>query len=655
NWHPLTWLSHMLDCQLFGAKPSWHHLTNLLLHITNILLLFTVLRRMTGAIWQSAFVAALFALHPLHVESVAWVAERKDALSTLFWLLTMLAYLGYVRQPKIWRYLLAFSLFALGLMAKPMLVTLPFVLLLLDYWPLERFDYFRWKTLRPLIIEKIPFIILAAISSIITFIVQQKGGAVTDFDSLNLKIRIANAFLSYMRYIAKMVWPTNLAMFYPFSYNPQNTLFLLESILAFVVLAAITVLLIFTGRKYKYAVVGWLWYLGTLFPVIGLIQVGGQAFANRYTYIPLTGLFIILAWGMPDLLQKLHYRKLVIGIAALAAIVALSVRSYIELGFWSDSITLSSRAIEVTEKNYLAHCLLACALYDQGRWQDAMIQNNKSLQIMPGYMYAHQNLGKILAEQNKLEEAIMHFSKVLELKPNLVSAQKNMGKACLGLGRLQEAAEYYDTILSKNPLDADAHEGLGVALGRQKKLDEAIEHFKQAIRIKPDFAGAYYDLGFALAQQSKFNEAVTPLTESLRLDPNSEKTHFCLARVMSEQRNYEQAVLHFREAIRLKPDRAESLNALAWLLAASKQAKFRNPEEAVKLAQKACELTGNKEFNFLDTLAAAYAASGKFPEAVSTAEKVLHLAVESSQNKELLKDFQNRLNLYKAGHTYIEP
>jgi hypothetical protein len=340
NWHPLTWLSHMLDWQLFGDNPGWHHLTNLFLHIANTLLLFAVLKRMTNALWRSAFVAAAFALHPLHVESVAWVAERKDVLSTLFWMLTIAAYLRYLERPGTGRYLLTLLIFALGLMAKPMLVTLPFVLLLLDYWPLGRFQFGQivksvgqqsrkslnafshWKLSRHLLLEKVPLFALSAISSIVTFLVQRTAGAVTSVETLPLKLRIANTFVSYLTYIQKMVWPSRLAMFYPY---PDKTDLIWQTVVFALLLLIISLGVIWLMRRRRYLLTGWLWYLGTLVPVIGLVQVGDQALADRYTYVPLTGLFIIIAWGVPDLIAKWRFRKHALAASAIAVLLAWSI------------------------------------------------------------------------------------------------------------------------------------------------------------------------------------------------------------------------------------------------------------------------------------------------------------------------------------------
>jgi tetratricopeptide (TPR) repeat protein len=359
NWHPLTWLSHTLDWQLFGANAGGPHTVNLIFHIANTLLLFLVLTRMTNALWQSAFVAALFALHPLHVESVAWVSERKDVLSTFFWMLTMWAYLWYVRKPGAARYLLALLMFALGLTAKPMLVTLPFVLLLLDYWPLERIGakqqktqgQERQRTLYRLVYEKVPFIVLSTASSIITLVVQQRDQAVISLTSFPLKYRIANAVISYAEYAKKMFWPSRLAVFYP---HPGENVSVLYLIMSVVVLLAVTILVIRLAANHRYLVTGWFWYLGTLFPVIGLVQVGVQGLADRYTYVPLVGLFIMIAWGVPDLLVKLRCRRIILACAAIAAVSAMSVCTFFQLRHWKDTSTLLQHAIDVTEDNVVA-------------------------------------------------------------------------------------------------------------------------------------------------------------------------------------------------------------------------------------------------------------------------------------------------------------
>ena len=455
NWHPLTWLSHMLDCQLFDLHAGRHHLTNLFLHIANTLLLFAVLKRMTGAVWRSAFVAAAFAVHPLHVESVAWIAERKDILSTLFWMLTIGAYARYTeRQGRGW-YVLTLAAFALGLMAKPMLVTLPFVLLLLDYWPLGRFEFgeklktTKWPDLYRLIVEKIPLFALSAVSCAVTVLVQHSYGAVASLSKLPIEARVLNAFIAYLKYIEKTFWPSRLAVYYPFPRFLSLVLGVAAAVLLLVTMRWIIVL----SRKHKYLPVGWLWYIGTLVPVIGVVQVGGQAWANRYSYIPLIGLFIIIAWAVPELLAKLPYRKIILGISAVTAISALSVCTYHQLGYWQNKITLFNRVVEVTEDNYYAHLMLAGAFRSQGQ----------------------------------LNEAIEHYEQALRIKPSLIDTQNAIGLALVAQHRYSEAIGHYNEALRINPDYFEAHINIAVALSYQGNFDKAWQHYNQALQIRPGY------------------------------------------------------------------------------------------------------------------------------------------------------------------------
>ena len=392
NWHPLTWLSHMLDMELFGTNAGGHHVTSMLLHLANTLLLFAIFKRMTGAVWQSAFVAGVFALHPLNVESVAWIAERKNVLSTLFWLLTIVAYLRYVKKPSIVRYLPALIFFAMGLMSKPMLVTLPFVLLLLDYWPLERFnvdlsvkDSSRLKIFSHLLLEKLPFFVLSAVSSVVTFMSQSDVGALKNTVLYPAGIRFANADISYWMYLRKMVWPDSLAVFYP---HPVSGIQIPQVIAAIVILSVISMLVTRYTKSHKYLAVGWLWYVGTLVPVIGLIQVGDQAMADRYAYVPLIGLFIMVSWGIADLLSKWPYKKTILAISTAAILVSLVVSSRAQLRYWQNSITLFEHAIDVTDNNWLGHHNLSHALMDEDRPDEAFIHTKEVIRIKPGYIYA---------------------------------------------------------------------------------------------------------------------------------------------------------------------------------------------------------------------------------------------------------------------------
>jgi Flp pilus assembly protein TadD len=521
NWHPLTWWSHMLDVQMYGMSAGPHHVTSLLLHIVNTLLLFGLLHAMTGRLGPSAFVAALFAAHPLHVESVAWVSERKDVLSTLFWMLTVWAYLRYLRRPRLGRYALMAAVFVLGLMAKPMLVTLPFVLLLLDVWPLGRVTL-AWSTPQrsrvvELVREKLPLIALAAASSIITFVVQRQGGAVAASEALPLGDRVANALVSYMRYIGRMLWPARLAAVYPFS-RPLPEWWVVGSLLGFL---AMSIAAIRAGRRYPYVAVGWLWYVGTLVPVIGIIQVGSQAMADRYTYVPLVGLFIVVAWGAVDLCARWPYRRQVLAVAAGLAIVVCSVQARVQVEYWRNSLALWGHTVDVTRDNFIAQNGLGDALASQGRVDEAIAHLSEAVRINPDFPPAQNNLGVELKRQRHLGEAIDHYSQALRTKPDFAEAHNNLANALDEEGRTSEAITHYTEALRIRPDYAEAHNGLGVALAKEARLGEAVDHFSAAMRIKPDSVDAYNNLGIALAMQGKREDAIHQFSEALRLSPGN--------------------------------------------------------------------------------------------------------------------------------------
>ena len=536
NWHPATWLSHMLDCQIFGLNPGPQHLVSVLLHIANTLLLFLILQNLTGAQWKSAFVAALFALHPLHTESVAWIAERKDVLSTLFWLLTLWAYARYVRKPGLYRYLLTVIFFMLGLMAKPMLVTLPFVLLLLDYWPLNRFvpvkrakterarrstqslvDRF-WRPALPLVQEKIPFFLLAAGSSIITFSVQKAGGAVQTTDLLPFSVRIANAIHSYVAYLLKTSWPGNLSVFYRLqmaSYPPYQVA------LAALFLLSITILVIHLAYRFSYLAVGWFWYLGTLIPVIGLVQVGGQAMADRYTYVPLIGIFIVIAWGASDLVAKWTAQRKPLALAAAFMLLACSIAAWHEVQYWRDTVSLSSHAVEIDEDNYMAHQILGTAFASQGKGLDAIHNFEKALQINPHYAEAHNNLGNVLLQQGQTDKALLHFTEALRLNPKYAEAHYNMGAVLYSQGKSVEAIAHYREAIRLKPDYVNAFYNLAVALDHQGDLQGAVTNYSEAIRLKPDFMEAYNNLGVTLFDHGQVQKALDAFSQALRVKPDN--------------------------------------------------------------------------------------------------------------------------------------
>ena len=492
NWHPLTWLSLMLDVELFGTNPAGTHLINVLLHTANTVLLFLLLQRLTGAQWRSAFVAALFGLHPLHVESVAWAAERKDVLSGLFFMLTLLMYARYVDQPKTQNprpkffYILALLFFVLGLMSKPMLVTLPFVLLLLDYWPLNRFAFlnfnFQRSTLLYLVLEKLPFLVLSVASSAITFMAQKN--ALQPFDRIPVGIRIVNAMVSCVSYLRKMFWPVNLAIPYPY---PSHWSFELFWLSAAVFLVAIAFVFWF-GRRFPFLITGSFWYLGMLIPVIGLVQVGAQSMADRYTYLPLIGAFIMLVWGTGEILERWSLPKSLIWVVTLLILVACAVRTLHQLRYWQNSGTLFSHTIAVTKNNAIAYYNLGEYCASQGQTDEAMSDYLKAIQIRPGYDDALNNLGVALAENGKFDEAI---------------------------ARIQES-------IRSSPNKADAHYNLGNIFAMQHRLGEAVSAYTDALRLKPDYTEAHNNLANVLFIQGLVPEAIQQYQETLRLNPNHE-------------------------------------------------------------------------------------------------------------------------------------
>ena len=432
NWHPLTTITHMLDCQVHGLKAGWHHFTNVLLHSFAVVLLFVALERMTGAFWRSAFVSAIFAVHPLHVESVAWIAERKDVLSAFFFMLSLLAYLHYTRAPSIGRYLTVALAVAFGLMSKPMLVTLPFVLLLLDYWPLERFKPRRSNTggqSLQLVLEKTPLIAFSAVSSIVTFLAQR--GAIGWTEQLPVSERISNALVAYVIYIQQMFWPAGLAVFYP---HPENRLRVLEISLAFILLVGITAAAFVFRKKAPYFVTGWLWYLGMLVPVIGLVQVGWQGHADRYTYLPQIGLFIAVTWAVADLTRSWHFQRIALGIAALIIVTALSWCCWLQASYWRDSETLFTHALAVTRNNDVAMNNLGIIFLEKGRLDDAISNLQAAIDVRPENAPAHDNLAKALLQKGQVSEAMVHYRKFLEIEPDNVEARNTLGTALIQQG-----------------------------------------------------------------------------------------------------------------------------------------------------------------------------------------------------------------------------
>jgi protein O-mannosyl-transferase len=511
NWHPLTWLSHLLDCRLYGLSPRGHHLTNVLLHAAAAIVLFFALQRMTGDCWPSAFVAAFFALHPLRAESVAWIAERKDVLSGLLFMLTLTAYLGYVRRPfSPARYLLVVACFTLGLMAKPMLVTLPFVLLLLDYWPLNRFH----QRLR-VIVEKLPLLALSIASCVVTLWAQQETIAAsrqaTFFD------RFGNAAVSYVIYLRQFLWPTDLAVLYP---HPGTSLASWKIAASVLLLTSITAGVVLLRRRAPYLLVGWLWYLGMMLPVIGLIQVGYQAMADRYTYLPQIGLCIAVAWAAKEAAGNVAWRRHALGIAATVALTAFAVVAWRQTSYWQNSETLWTHTLACTERNAVAHYNFGVALADWSRVDEAVEQYKHAIEVNPDYAEARYNLAVLINHQGQVDEAIEQYRKVLKIAPDSSDAHLNLGAALARQGHDDEAIEHYREALRILPQSADAHNNLANALVRRKSFDEAIRHYESALRFDPNYVAAHFSLANLLADRGDFSGAISHYRIVLQIDPS---------------------------------------------------------------------------------------------------------------------------------------
>jgi tetratricopeptide (TPR) repeat protein len=550
NWHPLTTITHMLDCQLYKLKAGRHHVSNVLLHTVAVVLLFVVLQQMTGALWRSAFVATVFAIHPLHVESVAWVAERKDVLSGVFFMLTLLAYVHYARAPSTWRYLMVAFVFALGLMSKPMLVTLPFVLLLLDYWPLNRIRGERsgvGRQLLRLFLEKIPLIALSAVSGVVTFLAQR--GALGWTEQLPMFARINNAMVAYVVYVRQMFWPANLAVFYP---HPENRLPPWEIMLALTVLIGITVAAIILRKNAPYFITGWLWYLGMLVPVIGLVQVGWQGRADRYTYLPQIGLYIAATWGVADLTALYRHQRSILSTAAILVISALSLCAWVQTSYWRDSETLFRHALAVTVNNDVAENNLGIVFLGQGKVDDAISLLQAAVDLRPDNSPAHENLAKALLQKGQVTDALIHYRKLLELQPDNI----------------------------------EVHNIVGTVLTQQGRVGEGVEEWQKVLAIQPDNGNA--------------------------------------------------------------------MSNLAWVFATSPDQSFRDGPKAVELAEQALRFSGGRIPILFRTLAAAYAESGLFPEAIQTAQQGIKLA-NSQGNSGLATELQGNIALYQEQQPLRDP
>jgi protein O-mannosyl-transferase len=630
NWFPLTRLSHLLDVQIFGVQSGWHHLTNVLIHALAALLLFAFLHRATRSRWPSAFVAFVFALHPLHVESVAWVAERKDVLSAFFWFLALWAYVRYTESPSTGRYLLVAGAFCCGLMSKPMIVTLPFVLLLLDVWPLRRIELRPWDS-GPLLNsaasragmplwEKVPLFVLSGTVALITFFVQGSSGAVEGLRAFPFGLRVENALDSYLVYIGKMLWPSGLAVFYPYPADIPAW----QVLLAAFTIVSISILVWRAFRNRPYLAVGWLWFLGTLLPVIGLVQVGAQARADRYLYVPMVGLLIMLAWGVADV-ARMFSKTAVIAVAGVAC-AGCAVITSLQIQHWKNSETLFQHALDVTSGNYLAHHNLGTQLLElPGRLPEAVTHLEASIEMNPNSPGAHTDLGNALSRiPSRWGEAVEQYQAALHLAPDSAIAHNNLGNTLSKIpGRLPQAIPEYQAALRIQPDYAEAHNNLGMALAQiPGRLPEAIAEYQAALRMQPDYAMAHSNLGSALAElPGRTAEAIAEDQAALQLAPESAEAHYNLGVLFSKIGRTAEAIVQLEAALKIEPDYAEAHNNLGVTLSALPDRlsdAIANFEEALRLSPDYADAHYNLGVALSNL-------PGRMPEAIAHLEAALRL------------------------------
>jgi len=624
NWTPLTWISHMLVRQIFGPGPAGPHAVNLLMHVANTLLLLLVLYRMTRSLWKSAFVAALFAVHPMNVESVAWVAERKDVLSTLFWLLTMWAYVRYSEVPNSKRFAVMLVFFALGLMSKPTLMTLPFVLLLLDYWPLGRWAdaprHERWRLVR----QKLPLFAMSLASSVVAYLAQQRGGAIRTVAELPLSSRITNALTAYVSYVAKMFWPAKLAVFYP---HPGDTP-IWHVLAAVVILAAVTALAIRSARSHPYLIVGWLWYLAVLVPMIGLVQFGSQVMSDRFTYVPFIGLFIMIAWRLSESMGVRRHGRMGVGHAhtslltavSLAMVVVLAVCTWRQTGYWRDSVTFWKHTLAVTTGNYTAHFNLGRAYGKLGRYPEEVAEYKQTIRINPNYIKAHNNLGIAYGKLGRYPEEVAEYKQAIRINPDYAMAHFNLGIAYGKLGRYAEAADEYKQTIRTTPDYPDAHYNLGTAYGKLGRYVEEIAEYKQAIRISPDYPDAHYNLGVAYSRLGRYAMAIDAFKQAIRINPDHTNAQYNLGIVYGKLGRYAEAVDAYKQAVRISPDDAHAYYNLGY--ACGVLGRFAEAVDAYKQTIRINPDYAEAHYN----LGNAYGQLGRYAEAVDAFKQAIRIA-----------------------------
>lgn len=677
NWHPLTWISHALDCTLFGLDPKYHHAMNLLLHLLSSIILFIVLRQATHAPWESAFVALIFAIHPLHVESVAWAAERKDVLCGLFWMLTLGTYMKYRQSPSIGKYIATLCVFTLGLLAKPMIVTLPFVLILLDYWlqhPLSlqnKITRKERKTDLTFLIKsirgKIPFFILSFASSVITYIVQKQGGSMAESEILSVYVRIENAIVSYARYIWKALFPTDLTIFYP---HPESSLAAWQVGGVALLIIVITIFVWKQRAKHPYLMVGWFWFIGTLVPVIGLVQVGLQAMADRYMYIPIIGLSIMVAWGVPTFVNRLPVKRYFLIMIFIITIIPMVIMTREQVEKWKDSFTLFEHSLAVTSNNHIAYNNLGVALTDSGKYSKAISYLREALRIRPNEILIHSNLARALLSQGEFREALDHYKWILKRIPTDPSFHIRIADLLADEGNIEEAIKHYLEAIRIDPTDpymfcslgelyaeqgnfdfakqqclsalklkpnfSKAHNVLGIIAGKQQQYDEAIKEFLEAIRCDSTNADAYNDIGILYERIGKDTEAFEMYKTAVRFNPSHINAHFNLGTILARQEKFDEAEIHWKIVIDIHPKSNDARLNLGKLYAM----QGKN-EDAIQQFSEVLRVDSNNVLAHY-RLANLYMKVNKYLEAETHYAEAVQLAPTFKAAKDSLKGLSNR-------------
>ncbi len=667
NWIPLTWISLSIDHALFGLDPTGYHLENVALHALSACLLYLALWRMTGSRWRSAWVAAVFAVHPLHVESVAWATERKDALSGVFWMLTLLSYVYYCERadrsktPGAWpasgsigRYSLVIVCFVLGLLAKPMAVMLPLVLLLLDYWPLGRLkagvatalpDPIRLKRA---IVEKLPLVAIAAAIGAVTVAVQSDAGAVLRGDLLSVRLRVMNALNSYVAYIADSFWPTNLSIFYPHPMGRASGWLATTQAMG---LALATAGFARIARTRPYWIVGWLWYLLALLPVIGLVQVGLQARADRYTYLTQIGLTIALAWGAHDLLGRTLAGRKALALVGVGSIIGLSIAASLQAAHWRNSLSLYEQAVAANDASPIALLGLAGLMVQSNRIDEAEAYYTRALEISPGMAGAHAGLGDVLSLKGRFDLAIESYRRALQRFPRRARWRAHLGKALVEDGQAKAAIDELESAIKlyRDQRTPEVHAYLASALAQDGQLERARRQYLKAIALRPAYADAHANLGFVLIRQQRHQEAQTHLERALELDAETAELHAGLGDTSAKLGKPAEAKHHYGAALRLRPGWPVAANNLAWILATHPDPQVRDAEQALRIA----ETLTQAHPTFLDTVAAAQAANGRFDDARRNVTAAVALARDAGEH-EFVRELESRLTLYREDQPFIE-